>query len=319
MRLTRLVASITALCLVTGLIIYGGLFLWPGLAVSEQTRYDFGKQTGFPPYLYSMGDASGPTRPNAVTVAENGTVYVTDGGTAKVYVYSSVGKKILDFGNTGKNAEDFSFPNGIISTRDGNLMIADSIKGDIKLFSPSGKYLRTIVKPSKDLKPGLLSKGPDHLIYVSDLAKHRILVIDENGKTVKTISDPKSPLLYPQATSVDKKGRLWVADSGHYAIKIFDKKGRVVKTIAGGGRPETQFSMVRGIAFDKWGRAFISDTVAHQIRVYDAEGTQLFVSPQQERPEDQLVYPTNLFIDKSGKLFVVDRGAGIVKVFFITK
>lgn len=319
MRLTRLVATISALCLVTGLIVYGGLFLWPDLAGSTPSFLNLTKDGSSTLYLYSIGDASGPMRPNAVAVDKKGRVYVTDGGTAKVIVYSGNGRKLFAFGKQGTGKFEFGFPNGIIVTDNGNLMISDSANNDIKLFSPKGRYIKTIVPPSKDFRPGYLFKGQDGFIYVSDLINHRIVVIDGQGKKVRTMSDPKHPLKYPQAAALDKMGRLWVADGGNYEIKIFSKKGQVIKSIQGGGKPETAFSMVRGIAFDKWGRAYISDTLSHNIRVFDIDGKQLSIPEQASRPEDKLVYPTSVFVDTHGKLYVVDRGAGSVKVFFVRK
>lgn len=319
MRLTRLVATISALCLVTGLIVYGGLFLWPDLAGSTPSSYEFSQDNGSLLYLYSIGDAAGPTRPNSVAVDKRGRVYVTDGGTGKVIVYSGNGRKLFSFGKQGTGKSEFSFPNGIIVTDQGNLMISDSANNDIKLFSPKGRYIKTIVPPSKDFRPGYLFKGQDGLVYVSDLVNHKILVLDEQGKRVRTMSDSKNPLKYPQASALDKMGRLWVADAGNYEIKIFNKKGQVIRKIQGGGKPETGFSMVRGIAFDRWGRAYISDTLSHQIRVFDIDGKQLSIPESVSRPEDKLVFPTSMFVDSHGKLYVVDRGAGSIKVFFVRK
>lgn len=319
MRLTRLVATISALCLVTGLIVYGGLFLWPDLAGSTPTSFNLTSDDSSTLYLYSIGDASGPTRPNAVVVDKKGRVYVTDGGTAKVIVYSGNGRKLFAFGKQGTGKSEFGFPNGIVVTDEGNLMISDSTNNDVKLFSPKGRYIKTIVPASKDLRPGYMFKGQDGFVYVSDLLNHRILVIDEQGKRVRTVSDPKNPLKYPQAAALDKMGRLWVADSGNYEIKIFNKKGQVIKKIQGGGKPETAFSMVRGIAFDRWGRAYLSDTLSHHIRLFDIDGNQLSIPEPASRPEDKLVLPTSLFMDSHGKLYVVDRGAGSVKVFFVRK
>ena len=320
MRLTRVVAEISALCLVTGSIVYAGMFLWPQLASSTMEDIK-AEQAGAesPKLLYKIGDALGPTRPNAVTVDAKGRTYVTDAGTAKVFVFSEAGRKISAFGGPGAGKTNLSFPNGIVVTQEGNLMIADSSNNDIKLFSPSGKYLKTILKPSKKIRPGVLTKGPDGLIYVSDLINNRILVIDEQGKTRRNVADAKNPLSYPQGTAVDAKGRLWVADSGNYAIRIFDPEGRTVKTITGGGNPSTSFSMVRGAAFDKSGQAYIADTISHQVRVFDSTGRQLSVFPSEERGFDGLVFPTGIFVDNNEKLFVVDRGANDIKVFSIKK
>lgn len=310
MRLTQVVASIAAVCLVTGLIIYGGIFLWPEMVGSTPLAAQKGE--ALPRYLYSIGGVSDTARPNAVTVS-NGRVYVTDGASGRVVVYTERGRKLFDFGKTGNKKKDLAFPNGIAVTREGNLLISDSVKNEIKVFSRAGKHLRTLPVPEKT-RPGIIVKGPDELFYVSDLLNNRILVMDEKGLVKRTVSDPGSPLSYPQGTAIDRQGRLWVADGGSYAVKIFNDKGKVTKEIRGGGSPDIPFSMVRGIGFDRKGRAYITDTLAHKIRVFLADGSQLSVSSSSGQGEE-LVFPTNVFVKSDGKLFVVDRGAGNLKVY----
>jgi len=323
MRLTRVVATISALCLVTGLVVYGGMFLWPRLAGSSPEQLpitaDGDAQKEILQYISSIGSGSGPTRPNAVAVDGNGRVYVTDAGAAKVFVYSMNGRQLYAFGGPGTGKKNFAFPNGIAVTRNGDLIIADSVNNEIKVFNEKGRYLRTLLDKSMKIKPGIISKGPGGLIYVSDLLNHQILVMDEQGKILRTVTDPEHPLDYPQGTAVDREGRLWVADGGNYAIKIFDARGKMADLIKGGGEPETPFSLVRGIGFDKTGRAFITDTIAHVIRVFDSEGKQLEVFPSSRQDPSRLVYPTHIFIDDQERLFVVDRGANDVKVFSIKK
>lgn len=340
MRLTRLVGTICALCLMTGLIIYGGIFLWPQLAGSAPSfRIDSEKNNNLPSFVYSIGDATGPTRPNAVVVDKNGRIYVTDGGSGQIYVFAKSGKKKFVIGKKGTGKEQFGFPNGVVITSKGNIMVSDSLNNDIKLFTPNGKFIKTVFKQN-NVRPGYLSKGLRGEIYVSDLLGNKIIVINEQGKVLRSISDALNPLKYPQATALDKVGRLWVADSGNYKIKIFNEKGKVVRTITSGGNPETTFSMVKGIVFDKTGKVYVSDTIAHQIRVFDKNGKQLFVFPatnisdsqssslmdstqsgisnsssQFTAPDNALVFPTNMFIDSNNKIYIVDRGTGNIKVF----
>ena len=320
MRVARVAASIASLCLVTGLIVYGGVFLWPGLAGSNPLLTELGitgdEDKQVPEYLYSIGsDKNGPVRPNAVAVDRKHRVYITDAGTAKVFVYSAKGRKIAEFGGPGNGKADFSFPNGLVVAGDGNLIIADSVKKNIRVFSPEGRYLRTIMENTAGVKPGSLTRGSGGVIYVSDLMNNRVLAVNENGTNLKEVSDTREPLSYPQGTAVDKEGRLWVADSGNFSVAIFDRQGTFIKKITGGGEPEAPFSMVRGIAVDKVGRVYISDTISHHIRIFDSTGRQISVFPSTEEGEGMLVFPTGIFVHNDGSLYVVDRGTGDIKVF----
>lgn len=318
MRLTRMVAAICALCLVTGLVIYGGISLWPQLADSSPLdgyRQNTGKDIN-PQYLYSIGGPTGPKRPNAVMVYQD-RVYVTDAAGGQVFVYSEKGKELFRFGKSGDAGTDFVFPNGIVVNSQGNLMISDSVSNDIKVYTTAGEYLQTLPVKEK-MRPGFMLKGPDGLIYVSDLMNNRILVINERGTLMRTIADAGNILSYPQGLAFDRSGRLWAADSGHYSIKIFDKD-RVIAEIKGGGIPETPFSMVRGITFDRSGRAYITDTVSRQVRIFDLKGRQLSVFSSSRQYGSELVFPTGLFAGDDGKLFVVDRGTGNVQVFSVNK
>jgi len=319
MKITRLVASLGALCLMTGLVVYGGIFLWPRLAESTQAFMEpvlrDSEESGYPRYLYSVGGEEGPVRPNAIALGEKGRVYITDAGTGRVFVYSEKGRKLFDFGGPGNGSANLVFPNGIVVTADGNLMIADSVKNEVKLFSAEGKYIRTLLGHEEKIRPGIMSRGPDGLVYISDLLNNEIHVINEQGKALRKVAGSSRPLSYPQGTAVDTRDRLWVADGGSYSLRIFDKTGKESGEIKGGGKPETPFSLVRGIAFDKSGRTFVSDTIARQIRVFDDTGKQLYLFPEPESGQGELVYPTNMLADTKGRLWVVDRGANDIKVF----
>ncbi len=320
MRVARVAASVAALCLVTGLIVYGGVFLWPGLAGSNPVLTGLGiagdDDKSVPEYLYAIGsEGDGPVRPNAVAVDGKDRVYITDAGTARIFIYSSKGRKISEFGGRGNGKEEFGFPNGLVVAGDGSLIIADSVKKNIRVFSPEGKYIRTIMKSTAGVKPGSLTRSDDGIIYVSDLMNSRVLAVDEKGKVLREVPNAREALSYPQGTAVDGKGRLWVADSGNFSVSIFDHQGIFIKKITGGGDPETPFSMVRGIAVDKAGKVYISDTISHHIRVFDSTGRQISVFPGAEDGEASLVFPTGIFIHSDGRLYVVDRGAGDVKVF----
>jgi len=320
MRLPRVVAAISAICLMTGLVVYGGIFLWPRLAGSAPADRSPAREVNknLPRYLYSIGSDAGLDRPNTVTVDAKGRVFVTDAGSARVYVFSAEGKKISEFGGSGERPENLAFPNGIVINRQGNLVIADSVKRNLKIFSPEGGYLKTIQSLPKDTKPGFLSIGPDDLIYISDLSGNRVLAMDAEEKIIRTIAVPEKPLSYPQGTAVDNQGQLWVADSGNYQVRILDSVGQESGLIKGGG-PEDSFSMVRGIVLDPKGRAYVSDTISRSIKVFKPSGELLYSFPESSGGAEGLVFPTALAVYGQDRLFVVDRGANDIKVYSLTQ
>ena len=81
-------------------------------------------------------------KPTDVTVAPDGSIYVSDGyGNSRVVKLSSEGKFMMTWGSKGTGPGEFDTPHGITIETDGNVYVADRGNARIQVFDAAGKYL----------------------------------------------------------------------------------------------------------------------------------------------------------------------------------
>jgi len=168
-----------------------GLFVFPhGLTVDKdgniwvtdgQGKDDKGHQVfKFSPdgkILMTLGKAGvagdGPdtfNQPNAVAVAPNGDIFVSDGhgigrGNARVSKFTKDGKFIKQWGGHGSGPGQFEMPHAMAFDSKGRLFVADRGNNRIQIFDQDGKFLeewKQFSRPS-----GVFIDAQDN-IYVAD-------------------------------------------------------------------------------------------------------------------------------------------------------
>jgi len=181
-------------------------------------------------YKWSTGTAGkgglGQFRnPQSVTVAPDGTIYVTDSNNQRIQVLDSNGNLLRMFGS----ATDFVYPRGItVDPVDGTLWVSDSAKDQITNWSTAGVKLKTlpIAKGTADNAiSGSFGIAADaERIYVADTPTHSVKVYTKAGVFVMKIAQRgtvKGKLLIPDGIAVDK-GKLYVAEEGNERISVFN-------------------------------------------------------------------------------------------------
>ncbi len=125
--------------------------------------------------------------PNDIAVGRDGTVFIADGGTIRVYALA---------------------PDGIISVR------ADESTGDGKLSSPMGA-------------PSGLAVAPDGTLYIADRTNFQIIAVSPDGSVrvaaggvgsaVTTAEGPatETPIGPVTGITVDAEGSLWISSAGN--------------------------------------------------------------------------------------------------------
>lgn len=214
--------------------------------------------------------------PGGVTVAEDGTIYVSDTGNnaiRKISANGTVTKLAGNFlgsadgnflgssdgvfaGSADGNGEDAEFknPQGISIDNDGNILVADRLNHAIRKVTTNG-VVSTIAG-------GFTGSGAYGVIGSSDGA----------GDGAR--------LHHPSDVAVDALGNIYVADSGNHAIRKIDGNG-TVSTLAGslgvsGSTNDTgnaaRFNSPQGIAVDTEGNIIVADTTNGLIRKVTPQG-----------------------------------------------
>ena len=74
--------------------------------------------------------------PRSLTVASDGSVYVTDRGNHRIQKFTATGVFVSKFGTYGAGDGQFLWPRGVAAASDGSVYVADLTNHRIQKFSP---------------------------------------------------------------------------------------------------------------------------------------------------------------------------------------
>jgi sugar lactone lactonase YvrE len=156
-------------------------------------------------------------RPNAVAIAPNGDVLVSDGYVnSRVVRFAKDGKFIAIVGGVkGNQPGQLQLPHGVVLDSKGRLIVSDSDNKRIAVFDKDGKFLENWAFPSR----GGSFITADDVLYVSDV-NDGVINILKDGKLVESIKVPGRP----HWVTLDKDGTIYATDSMNRVVMKITKK-----------------------------------------------------------------------------------------------
>jgi sugar lactone lactonase YvrE len=279
-----------------------------------------------------------------IAAAVDGTVYVSDGETGRIW-------QIAPGGSTKIIAENLNTPSAIALSPDGALVVADTGSHTIKRVEPQSGRVSIIAGMENNAGfadgaeaqfngPVGVAVGRDGTIFVADTYNDRIRAIDAEHR-VRTVAGGDGPGYADAATgalarfdtpcglSVDTDGTLVVADTGNHRLRRVHLDG-MVTTIAGTGAQEVSdgtpeiasFNEPTGVVVDSDGAIYVTDSGASVVRVcYFGFWPQVstLVGYAHAGLEDgtldraRLSRPAGVAVSPDGTLFIADAGNRLVR------
>ncbi len=182
------------------------------------------------------------------------------------------------------------YPYDIVKDQNGNICILESGKARISIFSPEGKFIRSIggkgQGPGEFFKPVTFDIDNQGLFYVGQAMIYRISVVDGQGQEIRRIKT-KYPG-YPALRVLNDN--IWIGGGLGYAsprlpsvkdslLQVYSKDGHLVKKIA---EPfisgDSRMYFVEGVTFiekDKSNEIVCGFAKVNSIRKYSEEGSLL--------------------------------------------
>lgn len=164
-------------------------------------------------------------------------------------------------------------------------------------------------------EPRALALAGDH-IYIADTDAHRVVVLDQSGKTVLTWGskgDQNGQFKGPSGIAVDEQGNVYVVDGGNGRIQIFDGKGMFLRGFGAKGSGPKQFSDPRGISVSQ-GLLYVADAGNSRVQVLTTGGIflgQITVTTK----KDEMKTPVDVAVDMQNRIYVLDSDMNKVRVF----
>jgi sugar lactone lactonase YvrE len=258
-----------------------------------------------------VGPAAQFNHPDAVALDAAGNIYVADTDNFTIRVIDSTQTVTTLAGTPGVEgwadgtgaAAEFDTPSGLAVDIAGNIFVADTFSGTIRMITPAAVVTTVAgsayVTGSVDGTGGAASfntpwdvavDSGDNL-YVADFGNHTIRKINPPA-VVSTLAGlaphpgsadgtgSAAQFDQPQAAVTDGAGNMYIADTANNTIRVISAAG-VVKTLAGtagvtgsadGTGPAAQFNSPQAITLDSLGNLYVADTGNNTIRKITSAG-----------------------------------------------
>jgi DNA-binding beta-propeller fold protein YncE len=207
----------------------------------------------------------------AVDLARN-RLYISDGVLNQVFLFDLDGEfeRRLDF------VSGFGRPAGLAVSSTGELFVADVLAGKVQLFSPQGKYLRTIGSAAAEdglfNRPANVAVDSNGNLYVSDSLNFRIVVqsaTDELIEVIGQIGDSPGSLARPRGIALDSKGHIYIVDAAFDTVQVFDLAGRLLLYFGQPGNNGGEFCLPSGIFIDQNDRIYVAESCNGRFQMFE--------------------------------------------------
>jgi len=171
--------------------------------------------------------ASNMPKPINITIAADGTRYVTDTQREQVLVFDREDRFIKAIGSSGQ------FRPVDVAVTGERLYISDILHHTIHVLDQrTGEALFKFGSngsgPGELFQPTNLAIGPDGSVYVTDTGNFRVQVFSADGEFIRSIGKigtAAGRFARPKGIAVDRENRVYVVDSAFANVQILDSTG----------------------------------------------------------------------------------------------
>ena len=254
----------------------------------------------------------------SLSVDNEGNVYVTDSGNARIQKFTSDGQFLETWGVSGIDNGEFKKPTGI-ATYENNVYVVDSEQARIQVFDSTGKFLQSWGKFGSDqgefFYPQGISISNDGVVYVADTKNHRIQQFTTDGEFLSSfgIFGPGDGRLRTPVDVALGENYIYVSDPGNSKIEKYTYEGISVASFDYnfGGSPTQPY----GLTVDPDGNIYFTDLYKHRIVKIDPEGTTLKIFGSVGSDKGKFIAPKDIVLDDKGYLFVTEYGNNRIQKF----
>ena len=254
----------------------------------------------------------------SLSVDNEGNVYVTDSGNARIQKFTSDGQFLKTWGVSGIDNGEFKKPTGI-ATYENNVYVVDSEQARIQVFDSTGKFLQSWGKFGSEqgefFYPQGISISNDGVVYVADTKNHRIQQFTTDGEFLSSfgIFGPGDGKLRTPVDVALGENYVYVSDPGNSKIEKYTYEGISVGSFDYnfGGSPTQPY----GLTVDPDGNIYFTDLYKHRIVKIDPEGTTLKIFGSVGSDKGKFIAPKDIVLDDKGYLFVTEYGNNRIQKF----
>jgi T5SS/PEP-CTERM-associated repeat protein len=271
-------------------------------------------------FLDSFGAAGASNgqfaQPGGITVAPDGSLYVTDTGNDRIQHFDAAGNYLGKFGSPGSGNGQFVFPNGVVVgltvNSAGEIYVADRGSNRIQRFAADGTFINRW--GGIGTGNGQFSSPADITcdgtnVYVADLNNHRIQKFSAVGSYLDqfgSIGGGDGKLNQPSGIAVTAGGDFLIADTLNQRIDRFHSNLTFQFKIGSFGSADGQFNRPAGVALDAMENIYVADEANNRIEKFSSSGSFLQSFGTLGSADGQMTRPLGVAATSSGLVYVVD-------------
>jgi DNA-binding beta-propeller fold protein YncE len=255
--------------------------------------------------------------PAGIAVQPNGNLVVVDVSNNRVQRFSADGRFLGKFGFRGHDqgfvrirmVRQMFQPEGVATDRAGNIYLADSGNDRIMKYTPTGRWLRRLLRtgsfPSQAVQPWGVAVGGT-TVFTTDQGNYEVDKMGVNGGwrgAFGSFGRTPGQFVTPYGIAATPSGNLvYVTDLIRHKILIFNgSSGLFLAEFGRAGDGPGEFLKPAGITIGADGTLFVADRCNWRIQRFTADGRFL-----ESFGEGRLASPTFLAQNPNGDIYVSD-------------
>jgi len=206
-------------------------------------------------------------------------------------------------GRGGKGPLQFNYPRAMAWTPAGELVIIDR-SARVQVLGPDGSYRREWLMPEFDQGfPTGISVSPDGELWIADTHEHRITVMDDQGRVLRTFGrfgQAPGEFVFPTDIAFGEDGLVYISEyGGNDRIQVFQRDGTFVRSfghhgVPTDGSPEPKFDRPQSMLMLGSGRVLVADACNHRLVEVTTDGAFVRSIGAMGQEPGELLYPYGL-------------------------
>uniref|UniRef100_A0AAZ3R4W0 RING-type E3 ubiquitin transferase n=1 Tax=Oncorhynchus tshawytscha TaxID=74940 RepID=A0AAZ3R4W0_ONCTS len=182
---------------------------------------------------------------------------------------------IFRIGTKGKNKGEFTNLQGVSTSSNGRILIADSNNQCVQIFSNDGEFKSRFGvrgrSPGQLQRPTGVAVHPNGDIIIADYDNKWVSIFSSEGKYKAKLGSGR--LMGPKGVSVDQNGHVIVVDNKACTVFIFQPTGKLVTKFGSRGNGDKQFAGPHFAAVNNNNEIIVTDFHNHSVKVTNFSGS----------------------------------------------
>lgn len=253
--------------------------------------------------------------PEGVACDDKGALVIADTGNSRLLTFSWKDGALE--GGTQVKLAQLPYPVRVQIDSNGFVFALDRRARRIVKIDAKGAFAG-YVEPqgaTSPVTPASFKIGPGNAIYVLDVAAHKALVLNPEGRVTRELPLPKAAGITDIAA--DNSGRMFLVDGVSSTVYAAEASGNEFVAIS--KSMKEMISFPNYLTTDNRGKLYLVDQNGNAVVRVGTDGTFMGRELAMGWDEGGVYYPQQLCINDSGDVFLADRNNHRIQIFVMPR